>query len=183
VGDWQTHGSKLVHQNNWYTVRQDDVTNPAGTRTTYSVVELTNDVVYIAAVDANGMFCLVKQFRYPIGRESWEFVAGQSDGQSAEAAAARELHEETALSANKLEVIAHIQTDTGFCNTPISLVLAQGLSDTGDNLDPTDGILDVRRFSQNEIRDMIMSGEIVCPHTIASFYIATNYLEKEAARG
>lgn len=183
MADWQTHGTKTVYRNKWFRVREDDVTNPAGTNTVYGVVELANDVVYVAAVDDRSRFTLVRQHRYPISRDSWELVAGQCDGEDTKTAAARELHEETALEARDFMPIGNIQTDTGFCNAPITIVLARELTQTEDELDPTDGILEVKQFSTDEIRGMIMSGEIVCPHTIASFYIATNYLEKEKTNG
>lgn len=178
MADWQTHGTKTVYQNKWFRVREDDVTNPAGEKTVYGVVELASEVVYVAARDQDGSLWMVQQYRYPIKRASWEFVAGQSEGEDALKAAARELYEEAALEAATLKVVGRIQTDTGFCNTPINVVLAESLRDTGATFDATDGILDARKFSLPEIEAMIVSGEIVCPHTIASFYIVKTHLEK-----
>lgn len=184
MADWQTHGTKIVHKNNWYRVRQDEVTNPAGQRTTYSVVEPNNQSVYIIAVTPDHRFVLVNQFRYTIGRKSWEAVAGQCEtGEAVSSAAARELLEEAALEAGKMRKIGEIQMATGCASGIFNVMLATRLSSTGEELDKVDGILEAHYFTKDEIEDMIMSGEIVCPHTIASFYIATNYLEKEKTNG
>jgi 8-oxo-dGTP pyrophosphatase MutT (NUDIX family) len=177
MSGWQTHGSKIVYENKWNRVREDDVTNPAGQRTVYGVISAQHPIVYVVPVDQDGKFLLTKQFRYVLQQDTWEVVAGQTDGEDLMTAARRELLEETGHSSDNMQQIARLAVDTGVCDSYIDIVLAKNCVKVTDKLDETDGIEQAKAFSAEEIRKMIHTGEIICPHTIAGFYITNDILK------
>src|SRR3954468_13514746 len=67
---------------------------PNGQEHDVDIVRHSASVVLIP-VDEDGRIIIVKQYRAPLDRETWEFPAGRlNDGESAEDAARRECEEE-----------------------------------------------------------------------------------------
>ena len=98
---WRTLSSRRVYANPWITLREDEVVTPTGTSGIYGVV--TKPLALGAvALDADGAVVLVGQWRYPLGRYSWELPEGAHDP-GADATPLdgmrRELAEETGLAA------------------------------------------------------------------------------------
>jgi ADP-ribose pyrophosphatase len=89
----------------------------------------------ILAVD-DGHVLLVEQYRVPLGRNCLELPAGligdETDDESVEAAAARELEEETGYSAARIEVIGDFYSSPGMVSESFYFVKAHGLTRTGD---------------------------------------------------
>ncbi len=85
--------------------------------------------VAIVALDEQGRWLLVRQYRHPAGRVLLEVPAGTLEpGESPERTAARELREETGYAAAELERIGGFYTAPGFCDEYIHLFLARGLT-------------------------------------------------------
>lgn len=92
----KTLTSKVIYQNPWLSVREDQIERADGTRGLYSVVDIPDFALIIPA--AMGGFYLVEQYRYPIQSRSLEFPSGSfSHGVTGnpEEMAAAELAEET----------------------------------------------------------------------------------------
>ncbi|HEY0270743.1 MAG TPA: NUDIX hydrolase [Sphingomonas sp.] len=89
----------------------------------------------IVAVD-DGHVLLVEQYRVPLGRACLELPAGlvgdHDEGEAIEAAAARELEEETGYSASHIEMIGEFASSPGMVSETFSLVRATGLTKTGE---------------------------------------------------
>ena len=101
---WLTTGTRLVYDNPWIRVREDQVIQPDGKESIYGVVEFKNIAIGVLPIDSEGFVHLVGQFRYPIDRYSWEIPEGGCpEGEDPLAAAKRELLEETGLSASNWE--------------------------------------------------------------------------------
>lgn len=90
--------------------------------------------VILALTDA-AEIVLVEQYRVPHGARSIELPAGligdTSDNDSATAAAARELHEETGFEAARWEDIGAFATSPGMSSEMFHLFKATGLTRTG----------------------------------------------------
>jgi ADP-ribose pyrophosphatase len=90
-------------------------------------------VVGIVAVTADGRLLLVEQFRPPVGCAAIELpagLAGDVPGQELEeleAAARRELLEETGYEAERLSYLATGPSSAGLTNETVALFLADGL--------------------------------------------------------
>lgn len=96
--------SKIVYQNPWITVREDQTRDLAGNLGVYSYME-SRDSCMIVAVDDKERIYLVRGFRYPSQSFGWELPGGGGDGEDLLTASQRELEEETGIIAqswNKL---------------------------------------------------------------------------------
>ena len=91
---WTKHGSRIVYENDWMTVREDRVTNPGGGKNLYGHVQFKNLAVAILPVDEDGNTRLVGQTRYTLDTYSWELpMGGSALHESPLKAAQRELQE------------------------------------------------------------------------------------------
>lgn len=90
----------------------------------------------IVAIDGEGQLLLVEQFRVPLGRTCLELPAGlvgdESAGESVADAARRELEEETGYHADIVEERGEFYSSPGMTSESFTLVVATGLTRTGD---------------------------------------------------
>ena len=88
----------------------------------------------ILAID-DGHVILVEQYRVPLGARCLELPAGlvgdETAGEPIEAAALRELEEETGYSAEAVEQIGKFASSSGMLGETFTLVRAKGLRRTG----------------------------------------------------
>lgn len=79
---------------------------------------------------------LVEQYRVPLGRRCLELPAGligdENDGDTLEAAAARELAEETGYRADRIEELGEFYSSPGMVSEGFTLVRATDLTRIGD---------------------------------------------------
>jgi 8-oxo-dGTP pyrophosphatase MutT (NUDIX family) len=94
-GPWRVRSTRVVYENPWLRLREDQVIRPDGRPGIYGVVEFPGSVT-VLAVNAAGEVPLVSQWRYPVRRDSLELPTGaiDADDGSPLAAAQRELWEE-----------------------------------------------------------------------------------------
>lgn len=89
----------------------------------------------ILAVDA-GEVILVEQYRVPLGRTCLELPAGlvgdETEGESVEASAARELEEETGYRPAVVTALGEFYSSPGMVSESFTLVRAEGLTRVGD---------------------------------------------------
>lgn len=90
----------------------------------------------IVAIDSAGQLILVEQHRVPLGRSCLELPAGlvgdESAGESIADAARRELEEETGYQAAIVEERGEFYSSPGMTSESFTLVVATGLTRTGD---------------------------------------------------
>jgi 8-oxo-dGTP pyrophosphatase MutT (NUDIX family) len=129
---WQTQSSRVVYDNGRLRVREDEVTQPDGEPGSYTYLELPWPVVAIVPVSETGHVYLVRQWRYPWRRNSWEIPAGQGEpNESPLQGAQRELAEEVGLKADAWEPLGTGYLSAAF-NARYHLFLARGLSAASD---------------------------------------------------
>lgn len=179
MSGWQTKSSKIVYENPWMIVHEDQVIRPDGTDGMYGYVDSKSDAVYIVAVDDKQNTYITYQFRYPLKRNSWECPAGRCDGDEPETAARRELLEETGVQAKTLRHIATRQVANGISTFREHTFLATDLTETDAELDPADGILEAKKLPLESVIAMIQRGEITCSQSIASFFMVREFLRQE----
>jgi len=71
--------SRVVYENRWMRVREDDVRRADGSGGIFGVVEKP-DFALIVPLAADGGVWAVEQFRYPVGGRFLEFPAGLVGG-------------------------------------------------------------------------------------------------------
>jgi 8-oxo-dGTP pyrophosphatase MutT (NUDIX family) len=125
---WQTQSSRIVFDNGRLRLCEDQVLQPDGEQGSYIYLALPWPVVAIVPVSDDGHVFLVRQWRYPWQRNSWEIPAGHCElAEDPIHGAQRELAEEVGLQAASWEPLG-----TGFSSASVStryhLYLARGLS-------------------------------------------------------
>ena len=89
----------------------------------------------ILAVD-DGHVLLVEQYRVPLGKTCLELPAGligdETEGEAAEAAAARELEEETGYRPARMTDLGHYYSSPGMVSEGFNLLRAEGLTRVSD---------------------------------------------------
>ncbi|NNU17451.1 NUDIX hydrolase [Parvularcula sp. ZS-1/3] len=99
-GPWTIDSVRTAYENPWITIRHHEVTRPDGKPGVYGLVNFANRAIGILPLFADGTVPMVGQFRFPLGRDTWEIPEG--GGPKAEdplLSAQRELKEETGCTA------------------------------------------------------------------------------------
>ena len=158
-------------------VRMDTAELCDGSKTKREVVEHPGGVT-VLPVDENGVCYMVRQFRYPMGREMLEAPAGKLEiGEDPAECAVRELSEETGFTAERLVDLGGCCTSPGFSTEMLHIYLALGLHAGESHLDEGE-FLNVEKHHIKELEKMIMDNEIDDGKTIVAVMKAKKYLEE-----
>jgi len=168
--------SRSVFKGRAVNLRVDTVEEPDGRRTTREVVEHT-EVICVVAVDGDGKFVLVRQYREAIGKDLLEIPAGGIEaGEDPAEAVRREMAEETGFEPRKLERMGGFYSAPGFCTEYLHLFLATDLVPHRLEAEDTAGI-EVVRVRPDEVPGLIESGAICDSKSIAGLL---TYLGRKA---
>lgn len=146
------HG-KVVH------LFRDQIELPNGETAVREVVRHPGAAA-VVALNARNEICLVRQYRYPFAQVMLEIPAGKLDpGESPDAAARRELEEETGLCAGRLTPLGAFCPSVAILDEVIHLYLATELSTGKVHLDE-DEFLNVSFRPLRETVEDICAGRI-----------------------
>jgi 8-oxo-dGTP pyrophosphatase MutT (NUDIX family) len=156
---WKTKNSKLIYQNKWIKLREDQVITPAGTDGIYSVVE-THPAIGIVALSENLETYLVGQYRYPLDIYSWEIPEGGGHpGETPLQSAKRELREETGLQASEWTYLDMLYTSNCFTNETGHIFLARELIQYSAQPEQTEA-LQIKKVPFRDAYRMVLDYEI-----------------------
>jgi 8-oxo-dGTP pyrophosphatase MutT (NUDIX family) len=159
VGRWTIKGSERVYKDDFVEFWVDEVEGPDGKPGRRAVTKLLPGVS-VLALDAGGFVHLVKTFRYAVGRESLEAVAGAiEEGEAPEQAARRELREELGIEAEEMLDLGHADAVTSQVLSPTRLFLARGLKFGEPEREETEDLEPVK-VTLEEAVSLAMSGGI-----------------------
>ena len=121
--------------------------------------------VVLIPLEDDGRVVVIKQYRAPIDRETWEFPAGGLDpGESADAAARRECEEEIGRVPERVEQLASLFPTPGYCDEEMIFFrvsdLRQPPPDSPHKPDEDEDI-QARTITIAEARAMLVRGDIV----------------------
>lgn len=112
----------------------------------------------ILAVE-DGHVLLVEQWRVPLGRRSLELPAGlvgdETEGETVEGSAARELEEETGWRPASVEIVGEFASSPGLVSETFTLVRASGLTRVGDGGGVEGEDIVVHRVALDEIASFV----------------------------
>jgi len=158
---WKTLSARVVYDNPWIRVREDQVLRPDGQPGIYGVVHYKNRAVGVLPVDCDGNIWLVGQYRYPLDVYSWEIPEGGCpEHESVEETARRELLEETGLTAGRLERLGGITHLSNSVSDEAGYLFRATELTEGTSEPEGSERLHVRRFSWDEAWTMLQAGEI-----------------------
>ncbi|HEX6184069.1 MAG TPA: NUDIX hydrolase [Pyrinomonadaceae bacterium] len=156
---WEKVSTRVVYDNPWIRVREDEVVRPDGLPGIYGVVHFKNVAVGVLALE-EGMLYLVGQYRYPLERYSWEIPEGGCpEGEDPLQTARRELAEETGLRASRWTKMGEAHLSNSVSDELAVWFLAEGLEQGERSPEGTEK-LQVRRVSLKDALRMVNSGEI-----------------------
>ncbi len=164
---WRRLTTRLVYENPWIRVREDQVALPDGRTTLYGVVECAGCVGVLPFLDTETVV-LVGQYRYVAGDFFWEMPTGATKpGETEEAAVQRELAEEAGYEADRLVKLCAYHTGKSVVEETANIYLAEGLRAIQRPPDPTE-FIEVRTFPFDEVVRMVERDEIKDSMTIVA---------------
>lgn len=163
---WRRLQSRIVYENPWMRIREDDVLRPDGQPGLYGVVE-TRAATGVIALTPQEEVYVVGQYRYPMDTYSWEIIEGGADpGEDPLTACRRELREEAGLVAGHWEPLGGelhlsncISSERGY------LYVARDLTAVEANPEPTEQ-LEVRVVPFGELLRWVDEGKVTDAMTI-----------------
>lgn len=181
--DIRTLGSRVVYQDSWIRLRQDQIERRDGSQGTYAVVEKRDFALVIPA--ENGGFHLVEEYRYPIQRRTWSFPQGGFPaGQTGEPAelARLELRQETGFTARELTRLGFLHCSHGTTNQACHLFLATGLAMGAPERELEEQDMRQQWVTRDRFEEMVRDGVITDDSTLAAYALLLLH-EKHPAAG
>jgi len=165
---WKTLSSKEVYDNPWFSVTEHEVINPGGGKGMYGKVSFKNFALGIIPLDDDNNTWLVGQHRYTLDEHSWEIPMGGGPLEHGVLESAkRELQEETGLTAGSWEIVSKIHTSNSVTDELGYVFLARDLKEGKNQLEETEGDLEVWKLPFGEVLHMIDRQEITDALSVA----------------
>jgi ADP-ribose pyrophosphatase len=154
----------VVYKGRVFSVEVEKVVLRNGRETELAIVRHRRSVVLIPVQD-DGRLVMIRQYRHALKRDIWELPAGNvDDGESPEAAAARECEEETGQVPTEIERLGAFYPTPGYCDEEMIFFRVSGLrpppADSTHKPDEDEDIT-TRVISTAEAGAMVARGEIV----------------------
>ena len=169
---WMSKAQRLIYENQWIRLLEHDVIRPDGENGLYSVVETKASATTII-VRKGEKYCVIREYRFPLGEFVWRFpTGGATPASSSLEAAKRELAEETGLVADVWRYIGRSAPISGLSPEIADVYLATEVRsaksvDQQIELD----ISDVRFVSRREIDKMIRDAVFIDGQALAALAI------------
>lgn len=162
--------SRIVYENKWMKVREDEVEFPNGNKGIYGVIDKPDFALIIPL--ANQTFYLVRPYRYPVEHAYWEFPQGSYEEDpniNPKELARNELREETGLVAKYIEKIGYQYEAYGFSSQGFHIFLARDFEQKERSLEATEEGMEVRQFSISEFEKLVKDGEVRDAPTVSAY--------------
>lgn len=164
----ETVKSNLIFKGRIITLKNDEIKLPDGRPAMREYVCHPGGVA-VVPITKEGEVLLVRQFRYPYGREVLEIPAGKRDSACEDPleGGKRELYEELGVTAQNFRFLGEFYPTPGYVDEVIYLYAAWGLT-FGEASPDDDEFLEREKFHIDRLCEMILSGEIVDGKTQAA---------------
>jgi ADP-ribose pyrophosphatase len=174
---WEKLSSEKLLENPYFTVRSDKLRLPDGAvKKAYYVIERP-DAAIVFPVTESGDVVLVRQYRPPLEEMELGLPAGLVEaGEEPEAAARRELSEETGYAGGEWEELGSLASSPSLKDNWAYLFLARGVTrNSGQDLDEYER-LELVEVPLAELPGLVYSGGIVSSSGVAAAMLALDRL-------
>jgi len=170
--------SEKIYDGTILHVYEDKVTLPGGGKATREYLRHIGAVCVLPLLEGNRVL-VERQYRYPVGRVITEIPAGKLDApdEDPEAAARRELREETGALADELIPMGLFYPACAYSDEAIHMYLARGIRFGERELDE-DEFLNLAEVPLDELVEEVMAGRIPDAKTQIAVLKAARMLEK-----
>jgi 8-oxo-dGTP pyrophosphatase MutT (NUDIX family) len=176
-GDWTIKGTEKKFENDFFKVMEDDVIEPDGKDGKYATIHFKPGVS-ILPIDDEGNVYITRQFRYALGRDNVEAIAGAIEGEGRLQAAKRETREELGIEAEDWKYMGKIECDTSITNSLCHLYLARKLTFKKSNPESSEKIKMIK-MKLDTAFEKVLSGEITHPQACILILKAEKLLANE----
>jgi ADP-ribose pyrophosphatase len=156
--------AQIVYKGRVFSVEVDTISLPNGRESELAIVRHRPSVVLIPVQD-DGQIVMIRQYRHALARDIWELPAGNvNDGESPEAAAARECEEEIGQAPARVERLGSFYPTPGYCDEEMVFFRVSRLrppaADSPHKPDDDEDIT-CRAMPPAEAKGMVARGEII----------------------
>ncbi|WP_413808553.1 NUDIX domain-containing protein [Streptomyces sp. OE57] len=158
--EWKTHGERQIYTNPWVNLCLVDVEQPDGRRWEHHVVRLRHLAV-AAVVNDQREILMMWRHRFITDAWAWELPMGLiEDGETPEAAAAREVEEETGWRPGPMKPLIYAEPANGITDSQHYVFRADGATHIGPPTEKNESDR-IEWVPLDRVRGMIDRREIV----------------------
>ncbi len=170
---WEMLSSKYVYKDKWLQLRADSCKFPDGRIIEpYYIVELP-DWCNTIVVTKEEKIILVRQYRYPLGADTYELPGGVKEkGELPIEAAKREMEEETGYTSDDMELLMQLSPNPAINNNTAYFFLARNAVPTQVTNNDFYEDIDVVAFSKEEIWKMLSENKLQHGVQVGPLYAA-----------
>jgi 8-oxo-dGTP pyrophosphatase MutT (NUDIX family) len=178
-GAWERLRSERLLETPYFALRSDRLRLPDGEiKDPYYVVERP-DAAIIFPLTREGEVVLVRQYRPPLQRMELGLPAGLvEEGERPEAAARRELLEETGYSGDEWEPLGSLASSPSLKDNWAYLFLARGVEASAPPDPDEHELVETVKVPAEDLLDLVRSGEIVSSSGVAAIMLALERLKE-----
>jgi ADP-ribose pyrophosphatase len=157
-GPWKILSSAQKYKDEFIEVNVDSVITPDKKDGKYATIDMKPGVCTLAIDDENNVY-LIEQFRYALGANSLEVIAGGMDEGDALENAKREAKEEVGIEAGEWIELGTAETDTSIVRSTAHFFVARQLK-FGETKREGVEVMKTVKLSFDEAVEKVLSGEI-----------------------
>ncbi|WP_188192410.1 NUDIX domain-containing protein [Nonomuraea sp. SYSU D8015] len=164
---WEVHSEKTLYADAWLDVRVADVELPDGRHLDHRLIR-TAPGAGAVVTDGRDRVLLIRRHRFITDSWGWEIpMGGVEEGEMPQAAAAREVEEETGWRPGPLRPLLAVQPSNGISDSLHYVYRGESATYIGP---PSDGweAEQVEWLPLSGIRRLVDDGEIVCGTTLSA---------------
>jgi 8-oxo-dGTP pyrophosphatase MutT (NUDIX family) len=167
LNPWKVLREEVKFSCPYFDVRQDLVSHTGQHPRHYNSIRMRNFGAVVLPVDQHGLVSFIGQYRYVVGRYTWELPAGGGPvGTNPQDAAQRELKEETGYCANQWLKLLEGDVKPGSSDAKVAGYIAWDLEEGNPQPDAEES-LTLRKVPFSEAVELALCGEVVHLSSIA----------------